>query len=120
MTYLKRWVMLWMSGSAGNDAKKTCLLLVHQGTSPIQRSHSAGPLSRNTSSRNTDRIIRQKRPVSISHPGDTRPACTGSENARMRSVHVALDSKLRGCELAKLNVSDVAQCSSVPDCATIL
>ncbi|MEB0325845.1 tyrosine-type recombinase/integrase [Citrobacter portucalensis] len=60
----------------------------------------------NTSPWNKDRIIGQKRPLQISHirirlelEGKTR---------NLALFNMALDSKLQGCDLVKLKVSDVA------------
>ncbi len=74
-----------------------------------------------TSPWNKDRTIGQKRPLQISHiwgiwirlelEGKTRD---------LALFNMALDSKLRGCDLVKLKVSDAAYGSSVSSRATVL
>lgn len=63
----------------------------------------------NTSPWNKDRIIGQKRPLQISHIWGTRIRLELEGKTRdLALFNMALDSKLRGCDLVKLKVSDVA------------
>lgn len=79
-----------------------------------QISHIAGDLSMNTSPWNKDRIIGQKRPLQISHIWGIRIRLELEGKTRdLALFNMALDSKLRGCDLVKLKVSDVAYGSSV-------
>lgn len=58
---------------------------------------------------NKDRIIGQKRPLQISHIWGIRIRL--ELEGKMRDLalfNLGLDSKLRGCDLVKLKVSDVA------------
>jgi len=74
-----------------------------------QISHIAGDLSMNTSPWNKDRIIGQKRPLQISHIWGIRIRLELEGKTRdLALFNMALDSKLRGCDLVKLKVSDVA------------
>jgi hypothetical protein len=74
-----------------------------------QISHIAGDLSMNTSPWNKDRIIGQKRPLQISHIWGSRIRLELEGKTRdLALFNMALDSKLRGCDLVKLKVSDVA------------
>ncbi|AYA64822.1 tyrosine-type recombinase/integrase [Alteromonas sp. RKMC-009] len=57
---------------------------------------------------NKHRIIGQKRPLKISHIWGIRIRLKMEDNKRdLALFNMALDSKLRGCDLAKLLVSDV-------------
>jgi len=86
-----------------------------------QVSNSAGDLSMNTSPWNKDRIIGQKRPLQISHVWGIRIRLELEGKTRdLALFNMALDSKLRGCDLVKLKVSDVAYGSSVSSRATVL
>lgn len=86
-----------------------------------QISHIAGDLSMNTSPWNKDRIIGQKRPLQISHIWGIRIRLELEGKTRdLALFNMALDSKLRGCDLVKLKVSDVAYGSSVSSRATVL
>ncbi|EMM1255423.1 TPA: integrase [Klebsiella pneumoniae] len=68
----------------------------------------------NTSPWNKDRIIGQKRPLQISHIWGIRIRLELEGKTRdLALFNMALDSKLRGCDLVKLKVSDVAYGSSV-------
>lgn len=70
-------------------------------------------LSMNTSPWNKDRIIGQKRPLQISHIWGIRIRLELEGKTRdLALFNIALDSKLRGCDLVKLKVSDVAYGSS--------
>ncbi|EMI1407248.1 recombinase [Klebsiella quasipneumoniae] len=72
-----------------------------------QISHIAGDLSMNTSPWNKDRIIGQKRPLQISHIWGIRIRLELEGKTRdLALFNMALDSKLRGCDLVKLKVSD--------------
>lgn len=63
----------------------------------------------NTSPWNKDRIIGQKRPLQISHIWGIRIRLKLEGKTRdLALFNMALDSKLRGCDLVKLKVSDVA------------
>ena len=74
----------------------------------------------NTSPWNKDRIIGQKRPLQISHIWGIRIRLELEGKTRdLALFNMALDSKLRGCDLVKLKVSDVAYSSSVSSRATI-
>ena len=74
----------------------------------------------NTSPWNKDRIIGQKRPLQISHIWGTRIRLELEGKTRdLALFNMALDSKLRGCDLVSLKVSDVAYGSSVSSRATI-
>ncbi|MGQ7743004.1 tyrosine-type recombinase/integrase [Pectobacterium brasiliense] len=71
----------------------------------------------NTSPWNKDRIIGQKRPLQISHICGIRIRLELEGKTRdLALFNMALDSKLRGCDL----VSDVAYGSSVSSKATVL
>lgn len=70
----------------------------------------------NTSPWNKDRIVGQKRPLQISHIWGIRIRLELEGKTR----DMALDSKLRGCDLVNLKVSDVAYGSSVSSRATVL
>ncbi len=75
----------------------------------------------NTSPWNKDRIIGQKRPLQISHIWGIRIRLELEGKTRdLALFNMALDSKLRGCDLVKLKVSDVAYGSSVSCRATVL
>lgn len=70
---------------------------------------------------NKDRIIGQKRPLKISHIWGIRIRLElEGKNRDLALFNLALDSKLRGCDLVKLKVSDVAYGSSVSSRATVL
>lgn len=75
----------------------------------------------NTSPWNKDRIIGQKRPFQISHIWGIRIRLElEGETRDLALFNMALDSKLRGCDLVKLKVSDVAYGGSVSSRATVL
>lgn len=75
----------------------------------------------NTSPWNKDRIIGQKRPLQISHIWGIRIRLELEGKTRdLALFNMALDSKLRGCDLVKLKVSDVAYGGSVSSRATVL
>ena len=75
----------------------------------------------NTSPWNKDRIIGQKRPLQISHIWGTRIRLELEGKTRdLALFNMALDSKLRGCDLVKLKVSDVAYGRLVSSRATVL
>ena len=62
----------------------------------------------NTSPWNKDRIIGQKRPLQISHIWGIRIRLELEGKTRdLALFNMALDSKLRGCDLVNLQVSDV-------------
>jgi len=68
----------------------------------------------NTSPWNEDRIIGQKRSLQISHIWGIRIRVELEGNTRdLDLFNVALDSKLRGCDLVKLKVSEMAYGTSV-------
>ncbi|EPZ9228452.1 tyrosine-type recombinase/integrase [Proteus mirabilis] len=70
---------------------------------------------------NKNRIIGQKRPLKISHIWGIRIRLELEGKIRdLALFNLALDSKLRGCDLVKLRVSDVAYGSSVSSRATVL
>ncbi|MEQ5572048.1 tyrosine-type recombinase/integrase [Providencia huaxiensis] len=70
---------------------------------------------------NKNRIIGQKRPLKISHIWGIRIRLELEGKIRdLALFNLALDSKLRGCDLVKLKVSDVAYGSSVSSRATVL
>lgn len=74
-----------------------------------------------TSPWNKSRIIGQKRPLQISHIWGIRIRLELEGKVRdLALFNVALDSKLRGCDLVKLKVSDVAYGHSVSGRATVL
>lgn len=63
---------------------------------------------------NKHRIIGQKRPLKISHIWGIRIRLEIEDNKRdLALFNMALDSKLRGCDLVKLLVSDVMSGSVV-------
>lgn len=73
----------------------------------------------NTSPWNKDRIVGQKRPLQISNIWGIRLRLEREGKTRdLTLFNMALDSKLRGCDLVKLKVSDVAYGSSVSSRAT--
>ncbi len=75
----------------------------------------------NTSPWNKDRIIGQKRPLQISHIWGIRIRLELEGKTRdLALFNMALDSKLRGCDLVKLKVSDIAYGNSVSSRATVL
>ena len=62
----------------------------------------------NTSPWNKDRIIGKKRPLQISHIWGIRIRLELEGKTRdLALFNMTLDSKLRGCDLVKLKVSDV-------------
>ncbi|VTN11159.1 Uncharacterised protein [Raoultella terrigena] len=68
----------------------------------------------NTSPRNKDRIVGQKRPLQISHIWGIRIRLELEGKTRdLALFNMALDIKLRGSDLVNLKVSDVAYGSSV-------
>ncbi len=70
---------------------------------------------------NKSRIIGQKRPLQISHILGIRIQLKLEGKVRdLALFNMALDSKLRGCDLVKLKVSDVVYGQSVSDRATVL
>ena len=74
-----------------------------------------------TSPWNKGRIIGQKRPLQISHICGIRIRLELEGKVRdLALFNMALDSTLRGCDLVKLKVSDVAYGHSVSDRATVL
>lgn len=74
-----------------------------------------------TSPWNKDRTIGQKRPLQISHIWGIRIRLELEGKTRdLALFNMALDSKLRGCDLVKLKVSDAAYGSSVSSRATVL
>lgn len=74
-----------------------------------------------TSPWNKSRIIGQKRPLQISHIWGIRIRLELEGKIRdLALFNMALDSKLRGCDLVKLKVSDVAYGYSVSGRATVL
>lgn len=74
----------------------------------------------NMSPWNKDRIIGQKRPLQISHIWDRIRLELEGKTRDLALFNMALDSKLRGCDLVNLKVSDVAYGSSVSSRATVL
>lgn len=75
----------------------------------------------NTSPWNKDCIIGQKRPLQTSHIWGIRIRLELEGKTRdLALFNMALDSKLRGCDLVTLKVSDVAYGSSVSSRATVL
>ncbi len=74
-----------------------------------------------TSPWNKGRIIGQKRPLQISHIRGIRIRLELEGKVRdLALFNMALDCKLRGCDLVKLKVSDVAYGHSVSGRATVL
>ncbi len=70
---------------------------------------------------NKSRINGQKRPLQISHILGIRIRLKLEGKVRdLALFNMALDSKLRGCDLVKLKVSDVVYGQSVSDRATVL
>ncbi|WP_194762200.1 tyrosine-type recombinase/integrase [Pantoea ananatis] len=70
---------------------------------------------------NKGRIIGQKRPLQISHIWGIRIRIEMEGKVRdLALFNMALDSKLRGCDLVKLKVSDVTYGHSVSGRATVL
>lgn len=79
-----------------------------------QISHITGDLSMNTSPWNKDLTLGQKRPLQIYHIWGIRIRLELEGKTRdLTLFNMALDSKLRGCDLVKLKVSDVAYGSPV-------
>lgn len=75
----------------------------------------------NTSPWNKDSIVDQKRPLQISHIWGIRIRLELEGKTRdLALFNMALDSKLRGCDLVNLKVSDVAYGSLVSNRATVL
>ncbi len=69
---------------------------------------------------NKGRLIGQKRPLQISHIWGIRIKLELEGKVRdLALFNMALDSKLRGCDLVKLKVSDVAYGHSVSGRATV-
>lgn len=67
------------------------------------------------------RIIGQKRPLQISHIWGIRNRLELEGKVRdLALFNLALDSKLRGCDLVKLKVSDLAYGHTVSGRATLL
>ena len=74
-----------------------------------------------TSPWNKDRTIGQKRPLQIFHIWGIRIRLELEGKTRdLALFNMALDTKLRGCDLVKLKVSDAAYGSSVSSRATVL
>jgi len=74
-----------------------------------------------TSPWNKSRIIGQKRPLQISHIWGIRIRLELEGKVRdLTLFYMALDSKLRGCDLVKLKVFDIAYGHSVSGRATVL
>ncbi|NKE96341.1 tyrosine-type recombinase/integrase [Pantoea agglomerans] len=74
-----------------------------------------------TSPWNKSRIIGQKRPLQISHIWGIRIRLEREGKVRdLALFNMALDSKLRGCDLVKLKVSDVAYGQTVSGRATVM
>ncbi|CAM3867661.1 Integrase [Klebsiella variicola] len=74
----------------------------------------------NTSPWNKDLTLGQKRLLQISHIWGIRIRLELEGKTRdLTLFNMVLDSKLRGCDLVKLKVSDVAYSSSVSSRATI-
>ncbi|MEN4892709.1 tyrosine-type recombinase/integrase [Erwinia billingiae] len=70
---------------------------------------------------NRGRIIGQKRPLQISHIWGIRIRRELEGKVRdLALFNMALNSKLRGCDLVKLKVSDVAYGHSISSRATVL
>lgn len=70
---------------------------------------------------NKSRIIGQKRPLQISHIWGIRIRLELEGKIRdLALFNMAVDSKLRGCDLVKLKVSDVAYGHTVSGRATVL
>jgi hypothetical protein len=70
---------------------------------------------------NKSRIIGQKRPLQISHIWGIRICLELEGKVRIwLFFNMVLDSKLRGCDLVKLKVSDIAYGYSVSGKATVL
>lgn len=70
---------------------------------------------------NKGRIIGQKRPLQISHIRGIRIRLEQEGKVRdLTLFNIALDSKLRGCDLVELKVSDMAYGYSVSGRATVL
>jgi hypothetical protein len=70
---------------------------------------------------NKSRIIGQKRPLQISHIWGIRISLElEGKVSDLALFNMALDSKLRGCDLVKLKVSDVAYGHTVSRKATVL
>ncbi len=70
---------------------------------------------------NKSRLIGQKRPLQISHIWGIRIRLELEGKVRdLALFNMALDSKLRGCDLVKLKVSDVAYGHTVSGRATVL
>lgn len=85
-----------------------------------QISCNVGDLSMNTSPWNKDLTLGQKRLLQISHIWGIRIRLELEGKTRdLTLFNMVLDSKLRGCDLVKLKVSDVAYSSSVSSRATI-
>ena len=73
----------------------------------------------NTSPWNKDRIIGQKRPLQISHIWGIRIRLELEDKTRDLALF-NMANKLRGCDLVKLKVSDVAYGSSISSRVTVL
>jgi integrase len=70
---------------------------------------------------NKNRIIGQKRPLQISHIWGIRIRLEREGKVRdLALFNMALNSKLRGCDLVKLKVSDVAYRQTVSGRATVM
>lgn len=96
-----------------------CSTLIRDNHTQI--SHITGDLSVNKSPWIIDRIIGQKRPLQISNIWKIRIRLELEGKTRdLTLFNMALDSKLRGCDLVKLKVPDVAYGNSVSSRATVL
>ena len=63
---------------------------------------------------NKNKIIGQRKPLKISHIWGIRIRLELENNVRdLALFNLALDSKLRGCDLVKLKVSDISYGTSV-------
>lgn len=70
---------------------------------------------------NTGRIIGQKRPLKPKHVWEIRVRPELHKNHRELALfNLPIDSKLRGCDLVKMNVIDVMASGQIKECASVL
>jgi integrase len=70
---------------------------------------------------NKDRLIGQKRPLKPKEVWAIRVRLQLERRKRdLALFNLAIDSKLRGCDLVRLRVNDVCACGRVPDRATVI
>lgn len=87
----------------------------HHGNTKLTRHPRA------TSCRNKGSIVGQKRPLKLKHVWAIRVRLELAENHRdLALFNLAIDSKLRGCDLVKMKVVDVMASGQIKERASVL